>query len=84
MSITRLLQDSSYDPSEVEALTRAFEQVCCELKLERKGDPLRVVVARKIFEIAERGMRDPNWIRIFVLAGMQGIYRHSRGGKVAA
>ena len=84
MPVARLLENSSYDPSEIQALTTAFDQVCRELGLSLRSDPLRRVVARKIFENAESGTREAKWIRAFVLAEMQGIYQHSRGRKAAA
>jgi hypothetical protein len=78
MPISRLLQNSAFDSAEIEGLTKAFENVCRELKLTRKN-PMRELVARKIIDFAERGSRDPELIRAFVLTEIQQIYKHSRG-----
>lgn len=82
MPIARLLQDSAFEPAEVEALTEAFERVCRELNLTHKSDPRRDLVARKVIEFAECGSRDPVLIRAFVLTEVQGIYKHIRGASV--
>ena len=84
MPISRLLQSSAFEPSEIRALTEAFEAVCRELRLDRSNDPLRDLVARKVIGFAECGTRDPKSIRVSVLAGVEGIYRHSRGDRIAA
>lgn len=84
MPISRLLQNSAFEPSEIRTLTEAFDAVCCELKLERSNDPLRDLIARKVIAFAECGTRDPKSIRVFVLAGVEGIYRHRLGGQIAA
>jgi hypothetical protein len=79
MPISGLLQNSAFEPSEVKALTEAFERVCRELRLVQTEDPMRELVARKVIEFAERGMCDPALIRVFVLTEVQGIYQHAQG-----
>jgi hypothetical protein len=36
----------------------AFEDVCLELRLAQRNDPLRDIVAKAIIECAEKGERD--------------------------
>ena len=82
MPIARLLQDSAFEPAEVEALTEAFERICRELNFTDKSDPMRDLVARKVVEFAECGSRDPVLIRAFVLTEVQGINKHIGGASV--
>jgi hypothetical protein len=73
MPILRMLSRSAFEPSEVAALTQAFETVCRDLKFGQTDEPLRETVARKVIECAETGERDPERIRNHVLNEMQGI-----------
>ena len=47
----------AFEPAEVKALTAAFDRICRELKLERKAEPVRGLVARKVIEFADHGSR---------------------------
>lgn len=48
MPIYRLLQRSAFDPDLKEAMTAAFEDACSELRLAKRDDPLRDVVAKRL------------------------------------
>jgi hypothetical protein len=58
MAIYRLLKDTAFLPDEISVMATAFEDLCRELKLAERDDPLRDVVARVIICCAEKGERD--------------------------
>ena len=60
MAINRLLQDSSLDPEEIAILTNAYERTLRKLCLVDRGDPITQLIAKKILEIGQRGIRDPH------------------------
>jgi hypothetical protein len=51
--------DVSFAPEEVTGLTTAFELALSKLELPDRRDPLAVVVAKLIIELAKEGERDP-------------------------
>ena len=58
MPITRLLQNASFGPDEINILVRAFEEALGTLRVDR-NDPISDALAKKIIELAQRGERDP-------------------------
>jgi hypothetical protein len=62
MPINRLLRDSKRDPKEIELLNQAFDQALRGLGLVDRNDPVCDIVARKIIEIADSGVHDPQKI----------------------
>lgn len=59
MTIYRLLQNSPLGPEEIELLVAAYEQTLKTLELRDRSDPITNLVARKIIEIGQTGIRDP-------------------------
>jgi hypothetical protein len=59
MPIYRLLQNMPMGPEDIRRLTTAFEQALRTLGIVDRGDPLAELVARKIIEIAQTGIREP-------------------------
>lgn len=59
MPIYRLLQNMPMGPEDIRRLTTAFEQALRTLGIVDRGDPLAELVARKIIEIAQSGVREP-------------------------
>jgi hypothetical protein len=59
MPIYRLLQNMPKGPEDIRRLTTAFEQALRALGIVDRGDPLAELVARKIIEIAQTGIRQP-------------------------
>jgi hypothetical protein len=51
--------DVSFAPEEVAELTTAFELALGKLELADRQDPLAVVLAKLIIELAKEGERDP-------------------------
>ena len=58
MAIYRLLQNSAFAPEDITALVAAYEDCLRILKLSDRSDPITAVVAKKIIEIAQTGIRD--------------------------
>jgi hypothetical protein len=59
MAIYRLLQNSPMGPEEIAVLTEAYELTLKKLDLVDRSDPITQIVAKKIIEVGQRGVRDP-------------------------
>jgi hypothetical protein len=59
MAIYGFLQNSGFDPESIRTMTAAYEAARERLGLTDRSDPLTELVARKIIEIAQTGVRDP-------------------------
>lgn len=62
MPIHRLLQNQPIGPEEISRLLAAYEQALRGIGLVDRNDPLAEIVAKKVIEIAQRGVRDPSAI----------------------
>lgn len=58
MAIYRLLQNSPLGPEEIAVLTDAYERTLRALNLVDRNDPITEMVARKVIELAQRGVRE--------------------------
>jgi hypothetical protein len=58
MAIYRLLQNSPLGPEEISILTNAYERTLRKLCLVDRNDPVTELVARKIIDLAQRGVRE--------------------------
>ena len=59
MPIYRLLQNSPLGPEEIAILTDAYERTLRALSLVDRNDPITEMVAKKIIELGQRGVREP-------------------------
>lgn len=59
MAIHRFLQNVPLGPEEVADLVAAYERTLKALWLVDRNDPITEIVAKKIVELAQRGVRDP-------------------------
>ena len=59
MPIYRLLQNMPMGPEEISRLTTAYEQAVRTMGIVDRGDPLAELLARKIIEVAQTGIREP-------------------------
>jgi hypothetical protein len=59
MPIYRLLQNMPMGPEEISRLTAAYEQALKDIGLVDRDDPIAEMVAKKVIEIAQTGLRDP-------------------------
>ena len=57
--IHRLLQNMPMEPEEISRLATAYEQALRSIGLVDRDDPLAEMVAKKIIEIGQTGVRDP-------------------------
>jgi hypothetical protein len=60
MPIYRLLQNMPMGPEEISRLTTAYEQALRTIGIVDRGDPLAELLARKIIEVAQTGIREPS------------------------
>ena len=58
MAIYRFLQNAAFMPEDVNRIVEAFEDASRALRLSDQTDPLLEVLAKKIIEIAQTGVRD--------------------------
>jgi hypothetical protein len=58
MAIYRILQNSPLGPEDIENLVSAYEQALSELGLKDRNDPLTEMIAKKIIEIGQTGVRE--------------------------
>ena len=59
MAIYRLLQNSAFAPEDIGRLVAAYEDCLRILNLADRSDPITELLAKKIIEIGQTGMRDP-------------------------
>jgi hypothetical protein len=60
MPIYRLLERKAFQPEEVAVMSSVFEDLLQTLGLlDRREDPVATLVAQKVIELAQTGVRDP-------------------------
>jgi hypothetical protein len=59
MPINRLLEGGVFGPEDIKVLNDAYESALRALHLGDRNDPLTELVAKKIIEVRQRGIRDP-------------------------
>jgi len=62
MAIYRILQNMPLSPEDISRLAAAYEATLQALGLADRNDPITELVARKIIEIGQTGVRDPQQI----------------------
>ena len=67
MPITPFLKGQAFDPVLVEAMSAAFESTGDALGLTERTDPITALVAEKIIEAAQRGLRSPTEIQMLAI-----------------
>ena len=60
MAIYRLLQKSAFGPEDIKRLAKAYESALRALELSDRYDPITEIIARRIIEAAQTGLRDPD------------------------
>jgi hypothetical protein len=58
MPIRPFLADQPFEPEAIQQMSLALETVCAKLNLTLSDDPATRLVASKIIELAQRGVRD--------------------------
>ena len=59
MAIYRLIQNTVFEPKDIERLVAAYEQTLRALHLKDRDDPITQLVAEKIIAIGRLGIEDP-------------------------
>ena len=62
MPIQRILRNSPLRPEDIRTLVAAYEKTLKALGLKDRNDPIAELVAKKIIEIGQTGVRDPRQI----------------------
>ncbi len=65
--ITPFLKGQAFDPEVVEAMGAAFAKTCDALDLTKRTDPITALVAEKIIELAQRGLRNPTAMHLMAM-----------------
>jgi hypothetical protein len=71
MATRQLSGNLTFDSADIEAMSRALEAACAVLRLSKREDPLRQIVARKVVECAGTGERDPRALCRMVVLELQ-------------
>jgi hypothetical protein len=67
MSIRPFLSGQAFDPETIDKMSAALQSVCDTLSLKMVDDAATRLVARKIIELAQRGVRDAATLRAMTL-----------------
>jgi hypothetical protein len=59
MAIYKLIQNTVFEPKDIERLVTAYEQTLRALRLKDRSDPITQLVAEKIIGIGRLGIEDP-------------------------
>ena len=59
MALYRLMQNTVFEPQDIERLVAAYEQTLRALRLKHRDDPITQLVAEKIIAIGRLGIEDP-------------------------
>jgi hypothetical protein len=62
MAIYRMLKNLQIEPEEASNLATAYELVLLALDLKDRDDPITEMIAKKVLEIGQRGIRDTQQI----------------------
>jgi hypothetical protein len=65
--ITPFLHGQAFDPELIEAMGAAFLDTCNSLGLTDRTDPLTALVAEKILELGQRGLRNPTAMHLLAV-----------------
>src|SRR5215472_15506104 len=67
MPITPYLAHQAFEPEVIETMSAAFVAACKVLHLKVGDDPATRVVAEKVINLAQHGVRDPDELRTMTL-----------------
>ena len=67
MPITSYLAHQVFEPEIIDTMSAAFVAACEALHLKVGDDPATRIVAEKVIELAQRGIRDPDTLRTMTL-----------------
>jgi hypothetical protein len=59
MAIYKLIQNTVFEPADIERLVTAYEHTLRALRLKKRDDPITQLIAEKIIAIGRLGIEDP-------------------------
>jgi hypothetical protein len=59
VTIHRFLQNTPLGPEDIERLVAAYHETLRTLDLKNRDDPMTRMIAKKIIEVGQTGIRDP-------------------------
>jgi len=71
MPVRKIFGNLAFESTDIEAMSRALEAACVALRLSKREEPLRQIVARKVVECASTGERDPRVLCRMVVLELQ-------------
>jgi len=71
MPIYRLLQQAAFSPEDLDRIVSAYDECLRVLNLADRPEAIKEAVAKKIIEIAQTGVRDPNRMRKLALQELE-------------
>ena len=73
MPIRPFLAGQAFDPETIAIMSAALESACKALGLKLGDDPATRLVAEKIIELAQRGVRDAERLSALTLKELKGV-----------
>ena len=73
MAIYRTFQNMPLSPDDIGRLSTAYEATLTALGLSNRSDPITELVASKIIEIGQTGVRDPLQISTLAIQAIQAL-----------
>lgn len=67
MTIHPLLSGQAFEPETIDKMSEVLQSVCDTLSLKAVDDAVTRLVARKIIELTQRGVRDADALRAMTL-----------------
>jgi len=67
MAIYKILEQSAFEPEDVERLAAAYELALRDLGLKSRGNPITEIIAKRIINVAQTGVKDPQRICALVI-----------------
>jgi hypothetical protein len=70
MAIHRLFEQAAFGPEDIKFLAKAYDQALRELRLADRSDAMTEMVAKRIIELAQTGIRDPAKLCMLAIEGL--------------
>ena len=64
MPITPFLRNQAFDPETIEVMGKAFVVTCEALGLSDRDDAMTRLVAEKVIQLAQRGLKNPTELHL--------------------
>jgi hypothetical protein len=77
--IYRLFKEEAFTPEQCQVMAAAFEDTLKQLDLHNRDDALCHVIAKKIIELAQQGVRNPQLLRQFAVRDLGLDSSHGMG-----